>query len=119
VPGADYLAINPSSTFLAEMNGKEERGRDSSSYKVSPVPLPPDLPPIHKNSVECLELKNAGVCLFYCQLFLTIFAFSKTLNPVCTAVISDDWIIEYRRISISGTTFSGKKCLSGTSFHAI
>jgi hypothetical protein len=25
----------------------------------------------------------------------------------------------YRRISISGTTFSGKKCLSGTIFHAI
>jgi hypothetical protein len=24
----------------------------------------------------------------------------------------------YRRTSISGTTFSGKKCLSGTSFHA-
>jgi hypothetical protein len=25
----------------------------------------------------------------------------------------------YRRTSISGTTFSGKKCLSGTIFHAI
>jgi hypothetical protein len=27
--------------------------------------------------------------------------------------------VEYRRTSISGTTFSGRKCLSGTSFHAI
>jgi hypothetical protein len=26
---------------------------------------------------------------------------------------------EYRRTSISGTTFSGKKCPSGTIFHAI
>jgi hypothetical protein len=28
-------------------------------------------------------------------------------------------IPDYRRTSISGTTFSGKKCLSGSIFHAI
>jgi hypothetical protein len=26
--------------------------------------------------------------------------------------------VVYRRTSISGTTFSGKRCLSGTIFHA-
>jgi hypothetical protein len=31
----------------------------------------------------------------------------------------DPTAFQYRRTSISGKTFSGKKCLSGTIFHAI
>jgi hypothetical protein len=37
---------------------------------------------------------------------------------VCTPSVAIDKTT-YRRTSISGTTFSGKKCISGTNFHAI
>jgi hypothetical protein len=44
-----------------------------------------------------------------------------TIPPHAISVVSQIYIVQtmYRRPSISGTTFGGEKCLSGTIFNAV
>jgi hypothetical protein len=72
---------------------------------------PPEGPPAF-SSWECgavdssLRESLAGFPTCTCRIGRSVLAFK------------DFVFFFYRRTSISGTTFSGKKCLSGTIFHA-
>jgi hypothetical protein len=75
--------------------------------KVPPPPFP----------FLLLTLKSALDALLQCAA--APIAMRIQCKEQVSLIVSSSLVINYRRTSISGTTFSGNKCLSGTSFHAI
>jgi hypothetical protein len=61
---------------------------------------------------------RCDVMLLVCRTFPSGVVGPLPLQSLCTSHLLSAHL-NYRRTSISGTTFSGKKCLSGTIFHAI